>query len=153
MAIENNKPDYHCEINVNESDNKAFECLTIGIPDWWSKNFEGSANNLNDVFTVHFRNTFKTMKIEEIIHNKRIVWQCIDAYIDMVSLKNKSEWIGTKLIWEIESKNTITSISLTHIGLTTDMQCYSVCEKGWDFYVTQSIFNLLAENKGIPSEA
>lgn len=90
------------------------------------------------------------MLVDEIIPNKKLVWQCIDSYIDIQEFNNKSEWKGTKIAWEIIPEKTTITLSLTHIGLTLDFECYTECEKGWTFFLTESLYNLLTVNKGLP---
>jgi len=41
------------------------------------------------------------MLVEEAIPDKKVVWKCIDTLIDIAEHKNKREWIGTKIVWEI----------------------------------------------------
>ena len=65
-------------------------------------------------------------------------------------LKDKKEWQGTTMSWEISAEKNGTQINFTHIGLVPGIECYNGCEKAWDFYVKQSLFQLLTEGKGIP---
>jgi len=88
--------DYQKSLSINSADTEIFGSLTSRIPEWWTEKFEGSAKKVNEKFTVHFGGTLKTMLIEEAAPNKKVVWRCIDAYIDVNEFENKKEWIGTK---------------------------------------------------------
>ncbi|MDB5133507.1 MAG: hypothetical protein JWP37_110 [Mucilaginibacter sp.] len=138
---------YNACITANISPKEAFEGISH-VSEWWATNFEGRAKNLNDVFTVRFGETFVTFKIVEMVTNKKIVWQVIDCHLPW--LDDKSEWKGTKIAWETSTENNLTQISMTHIGLVPEIECYTDCEKGWNFYVKESLAKLLTEHKGLP---
>lgn len=54
-------------------------------------------------------------------------------------LKNKDEWKGTKIIWDISSRDAPTTLTVTYQGLSSDIECYEVCEKGWTQFLTESL--------------
>lgn len=139
--------DYHCRITANIKGKEAFNKIKR-VSEWWATNMEGKAQNLNDVFTVRFGETYGTFKITEMIPGKKMEWQVTDNYMHL--LKNKTEWKGTKIIWELSHENNSTQISMTHIGLVPGIECYDDCKKGWDFYLKESLFKLMARDKGIP---
>ena len=41
---------------------------------------------------------------------------------------------------------------MTHLGLKPGIECFDGCVKGWDQYVKDSLFRLLAEGKGAPEK-
>ena len=141
--------DYHCSITVGKSAEEAFTNIN-SVSSWWTENLEGSSRKLNDIFTVRFGETFVTTKIIESIPNKKILWLVTDCWLHW--LKNKKEWDGTKINWEISNKNDSTQIDMTHIGLVPKIECYIDCEKGWNFYVGESLFKLITEQKGLPEK-
>jgi hypothetical protein len=59
------------------------------------------------------------------------------------------QWNDTRLVWDIQHKNK-TQIMMTHVGLTPEIECFHDCEKGWNFYVKESLAKLITENKGSP---
>ncbi len=93
--------DYQKSITINKSAHEVYRAITEHISDWWTNDLTGSAARPGDSFNIAFGNTRKTMEIVEIIPDKKVVWTCVKAYIDMASLTNKAEWVGTTLIWEI----------------------------------------------------
>jgi len=143
------KMDYQISISVKETDKQVFESLTLRIPQWWSEVFDGSSDKLNDLFTVRFGNTYKTIVIEQILRNEQIVWSIVNSYIDIVAFTNKSEWNGTRIIWTITPVGDDTKLTLTHQGLTSELECYDVCENGWKYYM-DSLYLFLTTNKGLP---
>ena len=142
------KQDYNCSITANITAKEAIKGISC-VSDWWAKHFEGSSQNLGDVFTVRFGETFVTFKITEIIADTKIVWAVTDCYLHW--LKDKTEWKDTKVVWEIFEKNNSTQVNFTQIGLVPEIECYASCIKGWDQYVKGSLLKLLTEKKGLPN--
>ncbi len=128
---------------------KVYEAITNHICDWWSEDYSGTSNSLDDEFTVRFGTTFKTIKVTEVIPNQKIVWLCIDTLIDIPELQNNTEWKGTKIVWELQNDNETTKITLIHFGLTPEVKCYSICEQGWESFLN-SLKQLLETNCGLP---
>jgi len=140
--------DFNCTITANITAKETVDAISR-VPDWWAKNFEGSAKNLNDIFTVRFGETFVTFKITGLIPDTKVVWSVTDCYLHW--LKDKTEWTGTKVIFDISSENGSTKISFTHQGLIPQIECYNDCVKGWTEYVPGSLLKLLTEGQGQPS--
>ncbi|HTS44216.1 MAG TPA: hypothetical protein VMH01_07450 [Puia sp.] len=118
------------------------------VKDWWTTNVTGSSSHLHDIFTVRFGNTFSTMEITELIEGKKVIWKIIDTLLPLFN--NPFVWKDTKIQWDISAVSGLTDITMTHVGLTPEVECYSDCEKGWNYYVGVSLFKLLTEGEGVP---
>lgn len=143
------RKDFQHSMIVKATEKEVFESLTQRIPEWWTEDFEGASNHLNDKFTVRFGYTFKTMLVEEMTPNTKVVWRVVDSYIDIQEFKTKNEWNGTRIIWDILPDKGVTKIALTHAGLTSSVECFEICEKGWMSF-TNSLVQLLTAEKGFP---
>jgi hypothetical protein len=141
------KQDYNAGITVNATAEEAFNAIN-NVRGWWTTSFEGQSEKLNDIFIVRFGETSITVKIIELIPYKKIGWHVIDCYKHW--LKDKKEWKDTKMLWEISTENNETQIKFTHIGLVPGIECYKGCEGAWNFYLNESLFKLLTEEKGVP---
>jgi hypothetical protein len=139
------KQDYHTSITVNATAQEAFNGIQ-SVSKWWTDDLEGSSQNVNDVFTVHFGETSITIKIVELVPGKKILWHVTDCYKHF--LKDKKEWKDTTINWEISAGKDGTTITLTHIGLVPGMECYNACEGAWDQYMEENLFELLTKRKG-----
>jgi hypothetical protein len=139
--------DYQTSISVNATAKEAQEAIN-NVSEWWTKNFEGNANKLNDKFTVRFGKTFVDFKISEVVPDKKIVWSVTDCYLDW--LNDKKEWNNTDIVWEISGNGKATKIDMIHVGLVPEIECYNDCRKGWNFFVNESLLKLLNEGKGLP---
>ena len=67
----------------------------------------------------------------------------------MASLKNKAEWVDTKLIWTLSAADQNTTLTFLHEGLNQSFECYNVCEAGWDQFLA-SLEAYLTTGKGRP---
>lgn len=141
--------DYQKSITVNKPLREVYAAITEHISDWWSDDLTGAAISAGDSFTISFGETRKTMNIVEAIPNKQVVWKCVKAYIDLPSLNNKAEWVGTKLIWTLSAADQGATLTFLHEGLNQNFECYNVCEAGWDTFLV-SLQTYLATGKGMP---
>jgi hypothetical protein len=140
--------DFNCSITANVTADEAMEAISQ-VSVWWAKDFTGSAEKLNDEFTVRFGETFVTFKISEFIPDSKVVWTATDCYLPW--LKDVTEWTGTKVIFEISTENNQTTINFTHQGLVPQAECYDQCVKGWTEHIASSLQNLLNTGIGQPA--
>ena len=154
--LENNhkleNKNYHRTINVNASKEETFKKISQ-INHWWKHDFSGSAEKLNDKFTVPFgdlngEKSFVDFIVSEWVPNKKAVWKVTNCNLPW--FKDKTEWNNTEVVFEISPENDKTKIDFTHIGLVPGVECYDACEKGWDGHVTNSLVSFINEGKGNP---
>jgi len=140
------KQNYMVTIEVKGNAEKAFKSIN-NVTEWWNENLEGDSYKLNDVFKIHFGgNNFVTHKIVEFTPDKKVVWLVTDCFLDW--LKDKTEWTKTKMSFELTSKDDLTQINFTHIGLVPEVECYNMCVKGWEQYIKGSLLKLINEGEG-----
>lgn len=144
------KDNFQYEIAVNASPDRVFTSITREIPLWWTEMFEGESGKTNDVFTVRFGPAvFKTMRMEEIVPGEKIVWFVTDTLMDIPEIKNKREWLHTRIVWLLKSEEANTRIQVTHFGLNPAIECYEVCATGWRQFCS-SLKSHLEKGKGMP---
>ena len=141
------RTDYHADIEIHGSIQKAFEGISR-VSAWWTVNIDGNTTNLNDEFTVRFGETFSRFKVIEMIPAQKLVWQVLDCNLHWMN--NKKEWCGTKILWELSGLKNSSRISMTHVGLNAGIECFEDCTKGWNHYVKTSLFKLIEEGRGEP---
>jgi hypothetical protein len=88
-------------------------------------------------------------KIIELTPGKRVVWQVMDSYLSFI--KEKDEWNGTKITFDIAAKGDKTEVKFTHVGLAPEDECYEACSDAWGSYITGSLRNLIATGEGQPN--
>ncbi|GCE07206.1 SRPBCC family protein [Dictyobacter aurantiacus] len=140
--------DYHSSITTHATPEEAFNKITR-VSEWWAKDFEGQATKPGDVFTVRFQNgDMYKVKVAEIIPDKHIVWDVIDSYQGWHD--DHTEWVGTKIVWEVVPRADSTEVTITHSGLVPAFECFNQCSQGWDYLMKKSLQNLLNSNQGMP---
>lgn len=141
--------DYQKSITVNKPISEVYTAITEHISDWWSNDLTGASANVGDSFTISFGKTQKTFVIVDAIPDKQIIWKCVKAHINNPSLENKAEWVGTKLMWTLNAASQGTVLNFLHEGLNKNLECYKLCEAGWDTFLA-SLQCYLATGKGAP---
>jgi len=144
-----NNHDFTTTLLVDHSTKEVFSAIN-NVRGWWSEEIEGSTDKLNDEFTYHFKDVHSAkMKIIEFIPDKKVVWQVMDNYFNFT--KDKSEWKGTKIIFEIYREENKTRLRFTHQGLVPSYECFDVCKDAWTDYLQNSLRNLIVKGKGQPN--
>jgi len=134
---------------VNEPASEVFKAIN-NVSKWWTENIEGNSKKLNDEFTVRFGDIHvSTQKLVELVPNKKVVW--LVTYSQLNFVKNKSEWTGTKINFEIEQKGKQTQMKFTHSGLVPAFECFQDCSNAWSEYIQQSLLSLITTGKGQPT--
>ncbi len=139
--------DYQTSMEVKLTPQEAADLISR-VSDWWTKNTRGNTKNLNDIFTVSFGETFSRFRIIELIPAKRIVWYVEDCNLHW--MKDKKEWMDTKIVFEISASNDSAKIGMTHIGLNAGKECFEDCTGGWNHYIKESLYKLMTEDQGVP---
>jgi hypothetical protein len=140
---------YTKTFSVNQSPKEAFDAVT-NPRGWWSENIEGSTANLGDEWTYRYKDAHRcTMKVTEMVPNKKVVWHVLDNYFNFT--QDKTEWKGTDVVFEIARKGDKTEVNFTHVGLVPAYECYNVCSDAWGSYISGSLRSLITTGKGKPN--
>ena len=142
--------DYSTILLVDQTPEEAFAAIN-NVRGWWTGDpgVEGSTDKLGDQFTYRYEDVhYSKQKITEFIPGKKIVWLVIDSSINFV--KDKSEWKGTKITFEIAKKDDKTEVRFTHVGLVPDIECYDACSNAWGSYINGGLRSLITKVTGHP---
>lgn len=140
---------YTATIAVDKDPHTAFEAIK-NFRAWWSEEIEGQTDKLNEVFVYHYKDVhISKMKLVESIPDKKLVYEVLDNQFSFT--KDKSEWIGTKLVFDISTEGGKTKIKFTHEGLVPEYECYKVCFDAWGNYITNSLYSLITTGQGKPN--
>ncbi len=141
--------DFTTTIVVDQTPTEVFNAIN-NPRGWWSEEIEGSTEKLNDEFTYHYEDVHRSkMKLIEVIPDEKVVWLVMDNYFKFT--KDKSEWTGNKIIFEISKKDNQTQLQFTQLGLVPQYECYSICRDAWSNYINNSLRDLITTGKGKPN--
>lgn len=140
--------DFTTRFTVVQSPEEVFKAIN-NIRGWWSGEIEGSTDGLGAEFTYRYPNMHRsTQKVTEFVPYKKIVWRVTDAELTFV--KDKKEWLGTEIVFEIAGDGTTTELCFTHVGLVPGLECYGGCSGAWGALVSTNLRNLIATGKSQP---
>jgi hypothetical protein len=140
---------YTASILVDKDPKTAFAAIK-NFRGWWSEEIEGKTDQLGGIFVYHYKDIhICKIKLIEVVPDKKLVYQVLDNQFSFT--KDKSEWIGTKLVFDISSEGSKTKVKFTHEGLVPGYECYKVCYDAWGNYIKSSLYNFIMTGKGQPN--
>jgi hypothetical protein len=141
---------YTASFTVDQSPNDVFAAVN-NVRGWWSGEIDGRTDKLGAKFTYRYQDLHRsTQKITEFVPGAKVVWRVLDAQINFV--KDKDEWDGTDIVFEIARKGGKTELRFTHVGLVPTIECYGKCAGAWGYYINESLRSLVTTGKGDPNE-
>ena len=143
-----NTQDFTLTLTVDETPEVAFKAIN-NVRAWWGEGIEGGSERLGDEFIYCHKDLhYSKQKLIEVISGEKVVWLVTGSRLNFTEAK--SEWTGSKIIFEIFKKESKTHIRFTHLGLVPGWQCFQACSGGWRHYLVNSLFHLIANGKGQP---
>jgi len=140
-----NAQNFTTTFTVDQTPQEAFAAIN-NVRGWWSGEIEGGTGKLGDEFTYRYQDLhYSKQKLTELIPGKKVVWLVSDARLNFT--KDKSEWTGTEITFEISEKGGKTEIRFTHLGLVPEAECFNACSNAWGFYINGSLRSLIATGK------
>lgn len=138
---------FSVSIKVGNSPEDVFNAIN-NVRGWWQGKIDGNTDRLNDVFTYQMGDVhFSKQKIVELIANKKVVWLVTESKINFVA--DKTEWVNTKIIFDISTVGNETQITFTHQGLIPTIECYGGCSGAWGQLIEKSLYSLITTGKGV----
>ena len=136
-------------IVADQSPEEVFNAIN-NVRGWWSGEVDGVTDVPDALFTytvpgIHF----SKQKITAFIPGKKIVWNVVDAELSFV--RNKNEWKGSNICFDISAKAGKTEVVFTHVGLTPAIECYNDCSNAWGLLINGNLKNLIATGEQQPS--
>ena len=142
--------DFTTSFLVDQSPQEVFDAIN-NVRGWWTGEIDGSTDKLGAEFTYRYKDIHRsTQKIAELVPGRKVVWDVTDAQLNFVH--DKTEWIGTKVVFEIARDGDKTEVRFTHVGLVPAFECYGGCSGAWGSLVNDNLRNLIATGKGQPNQ-
>lgn len=142
------KDGFTTSFTVEESPAEVFAAIN-NVRGWWSGEVTGETDKLGAEFTYRYGKMHKsTQKITEFVPGKKVVRHVTDAELTFV--KDRNEWIGTDIAFEIAKKGGKTEVRFTHVGLVPAFECFGGCSGAWGTLVGENLRNLITTGKDQP---
>ncbi len=144
-----NSQHYTASFSVAQSPAAVFAAVTNPRA-WWSEEIKGPTDRLGAEFNYHYQDIHRArFRVTEFVPNTKVVWHVLANEFNFV--KDKTEWTGTDVVFEIADRGDGTELRFTHLGLTPTYECYDVCSDAWGTYVRGSLRDLISKGKGTPN--
>lgn len=131
---------------VDQNPKEVFNAIN-NVRGWWQGEIEGNSEKEGDEFTYRMKDIhYSKQRLMEVVPGKKIEWLITDSKLNF--LENKTEWTGTKILFEISEINNKTQLRFTHIGLVPAIECYGACSNGWSKLIQESLLSLITTGKG-----
>ena len=138
--------DFTTTISVDQTPQEAFNAIN-NVRDWWPGEIEGNTTKLDDEFSYRYKKMhYSNQKLVEVIPGKKVIWLVTESSLNFV--ENKSEWTGTKIIFEIFEKDNKTQVRFTHQGLVPQFECFDACSNAWTDIIRDGLRALITTGKG-----
>lgn len=127
---------------VHSSPEKIYKALTTktGVANWWTVQTE-IGNKVDDTNIFDFGERYHNeMKISDLQPHSRVEWLCE---------KGDREWIGTKLVFEIEEKGSDCILRFLHKKWREETDFFASCNYRWGYYL-RSLKLYCESGKGTP---
>jgi hypothetical protein len=129
--------DYTKTFTVKNKPKAVAKAILEEVGKWWTAS-ANKTEKVGDVLLTTFDKEkffFMKMKVYKIVPNKSVQWVVLDDNIGVNGVIVKGEWVGTKIKWDFKKSANGTIINFEHKGLNKNLQCYDVCENGWNHYL------------------
>lgn len=140
--------DFTTAIVVDRSAKQAFDAINRPR-DWWGQDITGETDRLGSEWTYRYKDMHVSrQRTVELVPGRKVTWDVVDA--EMSFLKDKAEWTGTRIVFDIATKGDRTEIRFTHVGLVPDVECFDVCKSAWSGLIGDSLRQLIETGEGLP---
>jgi len=122
-----------------------------GTNGWWTTDGDvvkapGQLLRLNWSATDHI-----VFRIDRADRPSLMRWTCV-AQHDR-NLPRPDEWVGTTLTFSLGASDRTADLRFTHHGLVPALDCFDMCEGGWNFFLRRSLKQLVEVGRGLPYDA
>jgi uncharacterized protein YndB with AHSA1/START domain len=121
--------DYRRTVTLDAPPEQVFELLATldGLREWWSDaDVTGDAAAGGDVRLEFPGHGYCVLHVDESAAPSLVRWTCTENSM-------MPEWLGTSPTFEVvDTGDGRTRLTVHHVGLVPDFECYDQCHEGWD---------------------
>jgi hypothetical protein len=141
------KDGFTTSFTVEQTPEEVFAAIN-NVRGWWSGEVTANRQAWRRIHLPLQEHAQVHTKVTEFVPGKKVVWHVTDAELTFV--KDKTEWIGTDIVFEIARKGGKTELRFTHVGLVPAFECYGGCSGAWGALVDGNLRNLITTGKNQP---
>lgn len=139
--------DYQLRISSSLAQEESYRVIAEQMSDWWTP-MSAKFMAVGDRAKTNFGGqSYWIFEAVTLLPPNLIELDCCESLMVADSLKDPEEWKGTRLRFEISQEGVL----FTHIGLNPEKECFDMCKQGWDFYLLQSLKQVLNGQPGAPN--
>jgi hypothetical protein len=150
MKARTNDRNFSATFTVERTPEEAFAAIK-NPRKWWSENIDGNTDKVGDEFTYRYGDVhYCRLRVTKLLPGKKVTWLVLENRFSFT--KDKTEWKGTEITFEIAPKGDRTEVRFAHVGLVPDYECYDVCSTAWGSYLSGSLPKLITTGVGRPNK-
>jgi uncharacterized protein YndB with AHSA1/START domain len=139
---------FSASFTVDQSPEEVFDAIN-NVRAWWSGEIDGVTNKHGAEFTYHYKDVHRSkQRITEFVPGKKVVWHVLESQLSF--LKDKREWNGSDIVFDISEKGSKTEVRFTHAGLVPQFECYGSCSNAWGMLIKGNLRKLITTGKSQP---
>jgi uncharacterized protein YndB with AHSA1/START domain len=116
---------------------------------WWNQAIDGPTGQVGDEFGFEVEGLHRIRaRVTDVTPSRRVEWLVLENNFTFV--KDQSEWVGDRIVFELEPVDAGTKVTFTQHGLVPELECYDVCSNAWAFFVRDSLRLLAEQGQGKP---
>jgi len=135
-------------VRVNQSPEAVFAAINDPRA-WWGENIVGKTDRLGEEWTYRYKDMHRSrQKVVELLPGRRVAWEVLDSTLSF--LRDKHEWTGTTIAFDLCPTEDGTEIRFTHVGLSPEVECFGICSDAWGGLIRGSLKSLIENGSGDP---
>jgi hypothetical protein len=124
---------FRTTFSLEQTPEQVFDVI-CDVRSWWQGEIVGTTDTVGEEFGytvpgVHF----SRQRVTELEAGRRVAWLVVDSRLDY--LKDKQEWNGTTISFDLAPHDAGTEVTFTHEGLVPEIECYDECSGAWSSWV------------------
>jgi len=139
--------DFTTAFLVDQTSAEVFEAIT-DVRGWWSGQIDGHTSQPGDEFTYRYEDLHLCrILVTEADPGQKVTWLVLEG--GPAFTRNKEEWRGTMIRFEISQIGGQTEVRFTHRGLIPRIECFGACSSAWGSYINGSLRSLITTGTGV----
>jgi len=118
-----------------------FEALSTigGLANSWTETTSGTSE-VGGVIDFRFGEHVSSMRVERLLPDRRVEWQCVASHPD---------WVGTRVSFELEEEGGKTQVAFSHADWRESERFFAHCSTKWAVFLV-NLKQLVESGAGRP---